>query len=798
MKLKNRVIFLSEKTVIFLLLALTGLMLIQAFGPVIQHPNNYLFAAGGDGLKTYYASSWFVKHNPAGALHTGFAYPHGNHLVYADLNPTLSWLMRFFSRNVTDISGYVPGIINYSMILSFFPAVFFLFLILRKNHLNQGFAFLFAIVITWLSPQIDRFTGHYALSYIFFVPMMWYLLIRLFEGKKIALWLGLYLLATVIFEFAHPYHFLIGGGFLFAYAFVHLLQNFSAWRKNLKIYLPVFLLGALPIVILLGWQKETTTTATDFVKYPYGFDYYLAGFETIFLPARPSEYRPSPLWEVYKYTGIWDHFSDSDKDSLEGSAYVGIVGFMMLWVIFLRMGWLLLAGLQSAIQSPEKRLRAFWHRGAKRIFRPVLPAPLAPAIWAAFLLLPLATGWLFDKLPFLLEMADFLRQFRSLGRLAWPFYYAFMVLCAWLFFALYRRLRMQSRGSRLWLAGVWLILGASALWMLEARILYKAQTQFIFQNTIDPNYKNWKADYTALLTEKGYQPDDFQAILAFPFYHVGSEKLVMEGWHASFFSKAASLNLGLPIVNNYVARAPLTPSLETIQLVAHPLIRKTLPAKFPNQKPLLLLYTYTEEKPPMREAYLIDQSELLFQLANMHFALLPLDAFEDQAEEAVEKFEGLKDSLYQAAVGVFVTDSTNAIVIEGFDKEKGEMKHVEERNAVIFEGEIPSASDNTPMELSIWVKLDIESNYLPGLIVQQFEGETSVSWDWKGMKSTTDVVGEWARVEIPFSLQKAGNRIRLFSDGEKLSFDNLLIRPQGVDVYCEAGGRLVLNNYFLK
>lgn len=808
MKLNGAKIQLPEYVVILLLLILTGLMLIDAFGPVIQHPNNYLFAAGGDGLKTYYSSAWFVKHNPPGAIHTGFAYPTGNHLVYADLNPTLSGIMRWFSNHITDISNYVPGIINYSMILSFFPCVFFVFLILRKNHLNQGAAFLFAIVITWLSPQIDRFTGHYALSYLFFVPMMWYLLIRLFEGKRTWLWLGLYLLALIIFEFAHPYHFLIGAGFLYAYAFVHLLQNLGKWRNNLKLYIPIFLLGVLPIVVLLAWQKATTTTGTDFVKYPYGFEHYLAGFETLFLPAKPSDYRPSPLWEALKFSGVLDILIGSEgshRDNMEGSAYVGLMGLLMLGGVYIRMIWLLIAAAIAASKAKANRFKLFWQRGPKRILRPVLPAGLRPAIWASILLLPLATGWIFDQLPFLLDIADFLRQFRSLGRMAWPFYYAFMVLCAWLLFAFYRRLRMQSGNSRLWMAGIWLMLAASAFWMFESRILIRAQTSFIFQNTIEPNYKDWKTDYTALLQEKGYQPDDFQAILAFPFYHIGSEKLVQQGWHASFFSKAASLNLDLPIVNNYVARAPLAASLETIQLVSHPLIKKTLPEKFPNQKPILLLYTYTEETPPMREAYLIDQATLLFQVENMHFAELPVNAFGNQQAESIHLFNKQKDSLFQAYPSIFATDSTQSILTEGFgdgfferEGERGNSRYVEEKNAVIFEGKIPAATDNLPMELSIWVKLDIESNYLPGFIVQQFEGETSVSWDWIDMKNTTDIVGHWARVEVPFTLKKAGNRIKVFSDGKDLSFDNMLVKPKGVDVFCETKEGLVLNNYLLE
>jgi hypothetical protein len=155
---------------------------------------------------------------------------------------------------------------------------------------------------------------------------------------------------------------------------------------------------------------------------------------------------------------------------------------------------------------------------------------------------------------------------------------------------------------------------------------------------------------------------------------------------------------------------------------------------------------------------------------------------------------------------LFVSDTTISVVAEGFGdgfweselgSERGETKLVKEKNEVIHEGVVPALLPNQPMELSIWIKMDIESNYLPGLVVQQFEGENAVSWDWIDMKNTTDVLGHWARVEIPFTLQKAGNRIKVFCDGENLTFDNLLVKPRGTDVYYQSSSSLVLNNYSL-
>jgi hypothetical protein len=798
-----------DAAVLLLLMLVMGLMVGRYFGPVISQPNNYLFAAGGDGLKTYYSSSWYVKHNPPGATHSGFAYPHGNHVVYADLNPLLSGLLRWVNQNLFDLSDHVLALINYTLILSFFPCAFFLYLILRKHQLSQLYAFAFALVITWLSPQIDRFTGHYALSYLFFVPMLWYFLIRMFEGKKPWLWLGLYGLSLLVFEFAHPYHFLVGAGFLYAFLLVHVLQHLGKWRKNLSLYLAALLVGIAPIVILLGWQKLTTTTATDFVKYPFGFTYYLAGLDTVFFPARPSDYRPSPLWEAFRFTGILGE--GGWKDNMEGSAYVGLAGLAMLGGIGIRILLLLVQGLrvfwQEKTTGLANALRLAWQKGPQRILRPVLPQTLGTAIWAGVMLFFVATGWLFLKVPALLEAMDFLRQFRSLGRLAWPFFYTFMVLCAWYLYAFYRRLRMQQGSTHIARGALLISLLLLLMWGFEARILALRQSSFFLQNTIQPNYPDWRADYRGQLAAQGLAAEDFQAILALPFYHIGSEKIIHEGWHASFYSKAASLDLGLPIVNNYVARAPLSASLETIQLLSDPLIPKPLIEDFPNTKPLLLLYTYTEEAPPENEAMLIDQSELIFQQGNMHFASLPLSAFADRQAEAWQGFEARKDSLYALSPDLLLSDSSQAVLAEGFgdalfagDSLGGQAKTFAQKGRLmIWEGSLPGGQPDLPMELTIWVKCDVESGQLPDLICQQFEGEEAVSWDWVKMNHTTDIMGSWARISLPFVLKKPGNRLKVFCDGSNLTFDNLLIRPQGVEVYLPLSEkRLVLNNFLLK
>ena len=54
--------------------------------------------------------------------------------------------------------------------------------------------------------------------------------------------------------------------------------------SNFKLYISAFIVGFAPGILLKVWEISTFNGADDFVKHPYGFLEYIAGFESIFLP----------------------------------------------------------------------------------------------------------------------------------------------------------------------------------------------------------------------------------------------------------------------------------------------------------------------------------------------------------------------------------------------------------------------------------------------------------------------------------------------------------------------------------
>ena len=82
-----------------LLVTVTLLLLFLLFGNILIEPNSYLFGAGGDGLKSYYVTSYYVKYDQ-GLKFTGMNYPYGEHVVFSGNQPMTAAVLRWVEQNL--------------------------------------------------------------------------------------------------------------------------------------------------------------------------------------------------------------------------------------------------------------------------------------------------------------------------------------------------------------------------------------------------------------------------------------------------------------------------------------------------------------------------------------------------------------------------------------------------------------------------------------------------------------------------------------------------------------------------
>ncbi len=128
--LKNPVVILSILTITIICIV---------WSKVIFHANTYLLSTGGDAVKNYYTPAWFVD-NDNGTHFTGMNYPYGEHVVFTDNQPLLSWVMNFIDNNLFSISGYTIGIMNILLFVSLFFCVIFIYKIMCFYALPPYFA----------------------------------------------------------------------------------------------------------------------------------------------------------------------------------------------------------------------------------------------------------------------------------------------------------------------------------------------------------------------------------------------------------------------------------------------------------------------------------------------------------------------------------------------------------------------------------------------------------------------------------------------------------------------------------
>ncbi|MBK8442920.1 MAG: hypothetical protein IPL35_05685 [Sphingobacteriales bacterium] len=154
----------------------------------------------------------------------------------------------------------------------------------------------------------------------------------------------------------------------------------------------------------------TDSYASDRPDAPYGFYIYRAYWESIFLPT------DTPL-AAFINKAIKIRSVD-----WEGRAYVGIIGFFVaVFTIYHLISRLWKRNRSSALGfSPDH-------------FIPILAAATLVALFS--LAIPFIWG-----LDFLLDLMPPVRQFRSLGRFAWVFYYVFSLYTAYALYAWYLHL----------------------------------------------------------------------------------------------------------------------------------------------------------------------------------------------------------------------------------------------------------------------------------------------------------------------------------------------------------------------
>jgi len=754
--LKNDAIVLSLTT------GLALLILVLIFGRVLAHPNQYLYSAEGDAVKSYYNFAYYLRYDE-GIRHDGINYPYGDHLQYINSHPLYLQMIRFIDRHIYPVATYGVGILNLTMILSLLLAVPFLYLILRKFKVPPLFSAFVALVILFLTPQFDRIGGHFEMVYAFFIPLYWYLLIRWQEGRQRVLWGSLMLLTALVGGFTSAYYSALLMLLPFAVFLVEIWNN----RKNLKAYirpgLSLLFIALLPMIVV-----KTTVSLTDWVHdrpdNPWGFFIFHSNFFSIFLPQKSMLPDLTNNWSALKYQ--W-----------EGRAYVGFPALLTALAFAISLGY-------SLIKWKKPEWRCFFPDKALNTY-----------LFAAILVLLFSMGIPFNwHMEFLTELLPPLKQFRCLGRFSWIFYYVFTVYTAAFLYRFYRRARYTGFGQ----AALILVIFALGYWSLEAGLNAKKSTRRIFNSNhlLERTDDELLARFSSL--ENG--PEQFQAILFLPYANTcGDKMLFSRGMEAFSLAMSCSYHTGLPIIESFSPRLSFSQAMSSIQLLADSTIYKTRVDDM-NDKPVLLVIANEELFAP--EDKLADKATVFYSDEAVTYASLPVNAFNSDHNDWLKLAGAAAESL--PCYGELCTNADTAkIIYRDFETEtsaesftgigsrylkKGSFDLLKEPLYNIFEGDT--------VELSYWLYVDHRTDNMPELELSILDpSEKELKRERIDTRTIHNSDGLWVRVSKTF-VPEPGMIYRFRVKGKYITIDDLLVRPASVDVLIKKEGKAVLFNNF--
>ncbi len=749
-------------------------LVILTLSNIVTQPSRIIPELGGDGAKNIFTYLYHSMHGH-GYWFQGMNYPYGEHIVYTDGQPVLSVLL----SSIGGISAGQALTVLWLLIgLGYVLSILFIYKILVHYRVPILPAIMFAGLIGVFTPQILRLQGHYALSYTCIIPMLFYWTIRYHERFH---WrYCLYFFATgCIMAFLHPYYAAMMLIWAVAYSAGYFLFIKGRFTDKIKQVAPIATSVFLVMVVVAVVMKNT-----DPVK-----DRPVTPFNTLYetctrLKQLCTSYI-SPVWQPLLKTKSYHYISDGG----EGYAYMGLV-------VIITAGIALLVFLLRRLR--EKRYDILVGDSG---FSPVW-------LFMAFSVLLFGMGVPFIwHMEWLMNYIAIFKQFRSLGRFSWIFYYIFSIYTV-IVINTYSA-QLIARGKAL--AGYGIVVLALGIWGYECSgyIGYSRQLSRNALYNYDMIFSTHEQKWDGFLADHHMKGDDFQAILLLPFFHVGTEKLWVGygNWLITLGSKA-SLQTGLPIINVMMSRSSWSQAMKQVKIAGGRYTEKPLLSEIKSNKPFLLM-RFDEDTLNADQKYLLETADYLGRFSQCYvYACYPdrLAANDKKYGDSIRNvlpYMKQEDTML-AAHGTCYLEHYDTKPCSKFLFGQGSAPVIAHDSDIITTLNVSTGMDSELYEFSCWFLLSDQDPRAPNVKLKfiKADGKTDTTADALTRQSV-DNYGMWFRSckyfylhnyirSIQFTLMNSPNP-------SYLAMDEVMLRPADVTIISKGrDDKVMVNNHPFK
>jgi hypothetical protein len=555
-----------------LLLFLTTLAVFLAnFPQVLLHPNALISGMSEDALKNSYTFLYHVKHDRELIHFSGMNYPYGEHVVYTDCQPLLTFIFRLLPFT----HDHLLGIMYLLAFASFMIAPIFIYRIFRELDTDRLIAFFVSLGSVLLSPQYFKIClGHYALAWAFVVPLEILLLLRWFKYRK-----NLTLVWIVVLNLAlylhHPYLGLMISVFCFFSSIIQAVAE-PVRKEKIRLALVAFAGGLAPVAAFRAFLALTDTHG-ERVAVPYGAENWNMNLGGLLVPVF-GPFR-NFLESIFKTT----------PTNFEALSYPGIVALLVVSIFII------------TLPFTFRRL--------------TVDRNLVGLLVSSVLLLCLSFGihtWLMNATGVRLNS---LSQFRAAARFSWFFYHLLPV-----FIVVSLAPVLASQPAKTTGRVIAMLFFVVNLWEGYYYFRVDEQDHWRARNYFNPELltSEEKAHIEAIKSQS------VQAIIPLRLFHGGSEMYERPGIYTSMPAALFySYHTGVPLISSFLSRSSLRESEDVINSLNTYMRFRPAMARY-TRRPVMVLRDNSELLPD--ELRLSEGVNYTIQHDSLSIGFIPVNA----------------------------------------------------------------------------------------------------------------------------------------------------------------------------